>query len=107
MLRCRRLLPPCLPAPPPAGEINTLQGNLNWVASRQAGLRNEVWRGREHDFLPLCSDRGEGLQTDAAHVERMRLGTCLSGCTLRWQICTLQALCDASLSCAPAARPVA
>ncbi|EFN57991.1 hypothetical protein CHLNCDRAFT_142154 [Chlorella variabilis] len=24
------------------GEINTLQGNLNWVASRQAGLRNEV-----------------------------------------------------------------
>lgn len=48
----------CLPPRTPAGEINTLQGNLNWVASRQAGLRNEVWRGREHDFLPLCSDRG-------------------------------------------------
>ena len=42
-----------------AGEINTLQGNLNWVASRQAGLRNDIWQGREGEFLPLCSARGE------------------------------------------------
>jgi glutamate synthase (ferredoxin) len=43
------------------GEINTLQGNLNWVASRQAGLRADVWRSREADFLPLCSARGACL----------------------------------------------
>jgi glutamate synthase (ferredoxin) len=49
------------------GEINTLQGNLNWVASRQAGLRNEVWRGREHDFLPLCSDR----ESDSANLDHV------------------------------------
>ena len=38
-----------------AGEINTLQGNLNWVASREHSLRHPVWGGREHEFLPLTS----------------------------------------------------
>jgi hypothetical protein len=54
---CRHATLPCNPAC--AGEINTLQGNLNWVASRQAGLRNDIWQGREGEFLPLCSARGE------------------------------------------------
>lgn len=49
------------------GEINTLQGNLNWVASRQAGLRADVWRSREADFLPLCSAR----DSDSASLDRM------------------------------------
>ena len=37
------------------GEINTLQGNLNWVASREHSLNHPVWGGREHEFLPLTS----------------------------------------------------
>ncbi|KAL4447262.1 hypothetical protein ABPG77_007295 [Micractinium sp. CCAP 211/92] len=49
------------------GEINTLQGNLNWVASRQAGLRNDIWNGREHDFLPLCSAR----ESDSANLDHV------------------------------------
>ena len=60
--------PPC-PAPPvlPAAPVPPSQAThaappprlcTCRVASRQAGLRNEVWRGREHDFLPLCSARG-------------------------------------------------
>jgi glutamate synthase (ferredoxin) len=50
-----------------AGEINTLQGNLNWVASRQGGLRNAIWRGREHDFLPLCS----AAASDSANLDNV------------------------------------
>lgn len=49
------------------GEINTLQGNLNWVASRQAGLSNEIWRGREADFLPLCS----AAESDSANLDHV------------------------------------
>jgi len=43
--------------PPPPGEINTLQGNLNWVASRQTELSHPIWEGRESDLLPLCDPR--------------------------------------------------
>ena len=49
------------------GEINTLQGNLNWVASRQSGLRNEIWKGREGDFLPLCS----AAESDSANLDHV------------------------------------
>eukprot|EP00887_Chlorella_sp_A99_P001969 scaffold18.g1969.t1 len=49
------------------GEINTLQGNLNWVASRERGLRNEIWRGREADFIPLCS----AAQSDSANLDHL------------------------------------
>ena len=71
------------------GEINTLQGNLNWVASRQAGLRNDVWLGREHDFLPLCSDRGECVSawlsacTGCACVLRERVAERVYGVCVR------------------------
>jgi glutamate synthase domain-containing protein 1 len=41
------------------GEINTLQGNLNWVASRQAELEHPIWSGREEQLLPLCNAAGE------------------------------------------------
>jgi glutamate synthase domain-containing protein 1 len=40
------------------GEINTLQGNLNWVASRQAELEHPIWAGREEQLLPLCNAAG-------------------------------------------------
>jgi glutamate synthase (ferredoxin) len=36
------------------GEINTLQGNLNWVASRSHELVHPAWGGRESALLPLC-----------------------------------------------------
>ncbi len=38
-----------------AGEINTLQGNLNWVASREHELSHPTWKGREEALLPLCN----------------------------------------------------
>jgi len=49
------------------GEINTLQGNLNWVASRQAGLKNDIWQGREPDFLPLCN----ASESDSANLDHL------------------------------------
>lgn len=51
MSRCADKAPGC------AGEINTLQGNLNWVASREHSLQHPVWGGREHEFLPLTSSK--------------------------------------------------
>lgn len=44
-----------------AGEINTLQGNLNWVASREHELKHPIWQGREEALTPLC---------DAANSDR-------------------------------------
>ena len=49
------------------GEINTLQGNLNWVASRQAELSHPVWAGREKDLLPLC----DAAASDSANLDRV------------------------------------
>ena len=50
-----------------AGEINTLQGNLNWVASREHSLQHPVWGGREHEFLPLTSSK----QSDSANLDNV------------------------------------
>eukprot|EP01025_Chloroclados_australasicus_P037806 TRINITY_DN3866_c0_g1_i1.p1 TRINITY_DN3866_c0_g1~~TRINITY_DN3866_c0_g1_i1.p1 ORF type:complete len:1631 (-),score=271.67 TRINITY_DN3866_c0_g1_i1:306-5198(-) len=47
------------------GEINTLQGNINWMASRQNGLQNPVWKGREKDLMPLCN----AAQSDSANLD--------------------------------------
>ncbi|KAL6774556.1 GSF1 [Auxenochlorella protothecoides x Auxenochlorella symbiontica] len=49
------------------GEINTLQGNLNWVASRQGALRAEAWGGRERELLPLCDAR----ESDSANLDHL------------------------------------
>ena len=35
------------------GEINTVQGNINWMRSREPTLRSPVWRGRESDIFPV------------------------------------------------------
>lgn len=37
------------------GEINTLQGNLNWMMSREPTLTSPVWRGREADIFPVVN----------------------------------------------------
>jgi len=49
------------------GEINTLQGNLNWVASREGELNNPVWNGREAELMPLCS----AAESDSANLDHV------------------------------------
>ena len=49
------------------GEINTLQGNLNWVASRQASLASPVWEGREAELMPLT----DATASDSANLDRV------------------------------------
>lgn len=50
-----------------AGEINTLQGNLNWIASRQTELEHPVWAGREGQLLPLCN----AAESDSANLDHV------------------------------------
>jgi len=47
------------------GEINTLQGNINWVASRQSQLKHPVWEGREEELMPLVDTR----RSDSANLD--------------------------------------
>jgi glutamate synthase (ferredoxin) len=49
------------------GEINTLQGNLNWVASRQGSLSAPVWEGREAELMPLT----DATASDSANLDRV------------------------------------
>ncbi|GIL47362.1 hypothetical protein Vafri_4198, partial [Volvox africanus] len=49
------------------GEINTLQGNLNWVVSREHELKNPIWRGREEELTPLCNS----AQSDSANLDNV------------------------------------
>lgn len=49
------------------GEINTLQGNLNWVASREHSLTHPVWNGREEEFLPICNQ----AESDSANLDHL------------------------------------
>ncbi len=49
------------------GEINTLQGNLNWVASRQHELKHPIWAGREEALYPLCNPAA----SDSANLDNM------------------------------------
>ena len=46
------------------GEINTLQGNLNWMASNEAKMTNAIWGGREQEFRPLCDPAASIPRTD-------------------------------------------
>jgi glutamate synthase domain-containing protein 1 len=57
-----------------AGEINTLQGNLNWVASREHSLTNPVWAGREAELLPLCN-AAESDSANLDHVAELLMAT--------------------------------
>ena len=49
------------------GEINTLQGNLNWMASNEAKMTNPIWEGREQEFRPLC----DPAASDSANLDRV------------------------------------
>ncbi len=65
MLAGRSLMRPTLLRPP--GEINTLQGNLNWVASREHELSHPVWNGREEELTPLCN----AAESDSANLDHV------------------------------------
>lgn len=47
------------------GEINTIQGNLNWMQSREASLKSPVWRGRESEICPF----GNPKASDSANLD--------------------------------------
>lgn len=47
------------------GEINTIQGNLNWMQSREASLKSSVWRGRENEIRPF----GNSKASDSANLD--------------------------------------
>jgi glutamate synthase (ferredoxin) len=49
------------------GEINTLQGNLNWMASREADMQHPVWAGREAQLRPICNP----AVSDSANLDRV------------------------------------
>lgn len=40
------------------GETNTIQGNLNWIQSREASLKSAVWHGRENEICPFGNSKG-------------------------------------------------
>ncbi|XP_051138619.1 ferredoxin-dependent glutamate synthase, chloroplastic-like [Andrographis paniculata] len=47
------------------GEINTIQGNLNWMRSRETSLESPVWRGRENELRPF----GNPKASDSANLD--------------------------------------
>ncbi|XP_049392973.1 ferredoxin-dependent glutamate synthase, chloroplastic-like [Solanum stenotomum] len=47
------------------GEINTIQGNLNWMQSREASLKSAVWRDREDEIRPF----GNPKASDSANLD--------------------------------------
>lgn len=47
------------------GEINTIQGNLNWMQSREATIKSPVWRGRESEIRPF----GNPKASDSANLD--------------------------------------
>uniref|UniRef100_A0A1D1YMH1 glutamate synthase (ferredoxin) n=2 Tax=Anthurium amnicola TaxID=1678845 RepID=A0A1D1YMH1_9ARAE len=47
------------------GEINTIQGNLNWMQSRETTMKSSVWRGRENEIRPY----GNLKASDSANLD--------------------------------------
>eukprot|EP00249_Psilotum_nudum_P024065 c29078_g1_i2 orf=699-5618(+) len=57
------------------GEINTLQGNLNWMKSREASMKSSVWRGREDEIRPFGNPKAsDSANLDAVAELLMRSG---------------------------------
>eukprot|EP00899_Mesostigma_viride_P025406 jgi/Mesvir1/604/Mv02039-RA.1 len=49
------------------GEINTLQGNLNWMSCRGESMRSEVWHGREQSLKPYA----DFAKSDSANLDNV------------------------------------
>lgn len=47
------------------GEINTIQGNLNWMQSRETSIKSPVWRDRENEIRPF----GNPKASDSANLD--------------------------------------
>ncbi|KAH0933005.1 hypothetical protein HID58_010122 [Brassica napus] len=57
------------------GEINTIQGNLNWMTSREASLKSPVWHGREDDIRPISNPKAsDSSNLDSAAELLIRSG---------------------------------
>ncbi|KAK9128989.1 hypothetical protein Syun_017786 [Stephania yunnanensis] len=56
------------------GEINTIQGNLNWMQSRETSLKSPVWRGRENEIRPFGNPRA----SDSANLDSAAEGDLLN-----------------------------
>ncbi|TMC22160.1 MAG: glutamate synthase large subunit [Chloroflexi bacterium] len=49
------------------GEINTIQGNRNWMLARESALSSELWGEKIEDFLPVLQEEGsDSTQIDNA-----------------------------------------
>jgi glutamate synthase (NADPH/NADH) large chain/glutamate synthase (ferredoxin) len=48
------------------GEINTLQGNRNWMRAREAELESPIWEDRLKDLFPVIWDKG----SDSASLDQ-------------------------------------
>ncbi|MQL77895.1 hypothetical protein Taro_010312 [Colocasia esculenta] len=59
------------------GEINTIQGNLNWMQSRETTIKSPVWRGRENEIRPY----GNPKASDSANLDSAAELLLRSGCT--------------------------
>src|SRR6266446_2245930 len=49
------------------GEINTIQGNRNWMQAREAALFSPHWGSRFHDLLPIIQPGG----SDSAELDNV------------------------------------
>ncbi|KAG8372095.1 hypothetical protein BUALT_Bualt12G0030900 [Buddleja alternifolia] len=59
------------------GEINTIQGNLNWMQSRETSLKSPVWRGRENEIRPFGNSKAsDSANLDSAAELLIRSGRC-------------------------------
>eukprot|EP00252_Welwitschia_mirabilis_P016848 TRINITY_DN3745_c0_g1_i1.p1 TRINITY_DN3745_c0_g1~~TRINITY_DN3745_c0_g1_i1.p1 ORF type:complete len:1624 (+),score=368.74 TRINITY_DN3745_c0_g1_i1:479-5350(+) len=57
------------------GEINTIQGNLNWMKSRETSIKSPVWRGRENEIRPYGNPKAsDSANLDSAAEMLMRSG---------------------------------
>ena len=57
------------------GEINTLQGNRNWMRAREPELRSALWKQRIEELKPVVMPRG----SDSASLDNVLEAITLSG----------------------------
>ena len=57
------------------GEINTIQGNLNWMKTRESQLESEIWGEDLAELMPVLDERA----SDSAMLDQVLEMLCLSG----------------------------
>jgi len=61
------------------GEINTLNGNVNWTRARESGLESEVWGDRVKELAPLVQSGG----SDSSSLDNVLEAIVMSGRDIR------------------------